>query len=95
MPLSFVFVGILTGTFAAVLSLSVDSGALVALLTYSVSGALALFGAGLITAIRRNHWPFNRKNRWHQRLQQMAREPKTRTRAGVFSGLSSDPQIHT
>ncbi|MCK8464747.1 hypothetical protein MUY35_12895 [Aliiroseovarius sp. S1339] len=99
MPFSIVITGIFTGTLAAAFAISLDSGAMWAMLSYSMSGALALFGAGLIISIRRNLWPrkgwwfMSRRTGWHARLDQMARQSGGAAQVGLFTAVKRNPQV--
>ena len=99
MPFSIVITGIFTGTLAAAFSISLDSGVMWAMLSYALSGALALFGAGLVTSIRYNLWPRNgwrfmsRRAGWHARLEQMARQSGGSAPVGLFTAAKRNPQI--
>ena len=90
MPISIIITGILTGTVAAAFALSLDSGAMWAFVSYSLSGALALFGAGLVTTIRRNAWP---RKSWYARLDQMVGQSDCTNHIGVFTAVKRDRQV--
>ena len=84
MSFSLVLAGILTGFLAALYAIRIDAGLVWAALSYVGSGTLSLLGAGIVTAIRRNHWPRNRS--WSHRLQQMTMQPSGQKQSGLFKG---------
>ncbi|WP_289043237.1 hypothetical protein [uncultured Aliiroseovarius sp.] len=91
MPISIIITGIFTGTLAAAFAISLDSGVFWAMLSYASAGALALLGAGLVTAVRRNvlcrlgGWGSSRRSNWDTRLDRMAHQPRRTATVGVFT----------
>ncbi|WP_371171547.1 hypothetical protein [Aliiroseovarius sp. 2305UL8-7] len=92
MSFSLILAGIFTGTLAAIYAMSLDSGVVWAMVSYAASGTLALLGAGVITAIRRNYWPHSKRGyasrsiAWKQRLDTMAHQASEPAQVGPFQG---------
>ncbi len=99
MPISFIITGIFTGSIAAALAISLDAGAMWALLSYALSGASALLGAALITTVRRNTWPrkgwraMPTRSGWHARLDQMSRQSGDTPQVGLFTAIRQTRQV--